>query len=438
MNRTVESGKTLLVDGPASVTVTSGTVEVFGSTVGGTNKVVIREGKRLPFTVEETATFAISLGENAIVEEVDGNTIPTSWIRACEELLNLQTRPVIVTVLGAIDSGKTSFCTYLVNRILSENMTVAILDGDLGQSDIGPPCTVAYTFVTKPITDLFNLKARNAFFVGVTSPSTAINKTIEGLTSLKNEILSHAPDLIVVNTDGWVEGEDAIRYKGKLVEELKPDMVFCIQQKDELVQLLSALGEFRRMVVDSPSTIKQRSREKRRNLRELGYIKYLRNAKVQSLPLNWTKIEENEVFGLGMMYENSRQARKIYELLGMKPLHLAELKDRISIIIGRRRWINEDSINKVEEFTKKKVTVFRKGEEEGLLMALFNAEREFLGIGLLQEVDYVRKTLKILTPVLEEISIATLGKAKLDKHLKEIPSLEEENESEFASFGKLH
>jgi polynucleotide 5'-hydroxyl-kinase GRC3/NOL9 len=417
--------------------VTSGTVEVFGSTVGGINKVVIREGKRLPFAVERTATFDVSLGENASVEEVDGNTIPSSWIRAREELLNLKTRPVIVTVLGAIDSGKTSFCTYLVNKILCEKMRVAILDGDLGQSDIGPPCTVAYTFVARQITDLFNLKAGNAFFVGATSPSAAIDKAIEGLTSLKKEILGHNPDFVVVNTDGWVEGEDAVGYKAKLIEELNPDMVFCIQQKDELAQLLNALEKFRRMTVDSPVAIKQRSREKRRSLRELGYIKYLRNAKVQSLPLNWPKIEGDEMFGFGRTHENTRQARKIYELLGMKPLHYGELREKICIIIGRTRWIDEDNIKKVEEFTKKKVAVVRKGEEEGLLLALYNAERKFLGIGVLQEVDYARKTLRILTPVAGEISVIALGKVKLDKNLKEIPSLEEDNQSESVALRKL-
>jgi len=433
MNRTVENGKTLLVDGPASVTVTSGRVEVFGSIVSSTSKVVIREGKRLPFAVEEKATFDISLGESATVEEVDGNTIPSSWIKSFEELLNFQTEPVTAIVLGTVDSGKTSFCTYLINKLLGEKRKVAILDGDLGQSDIGPPCTIAYTAVTKPIRDLFNLEAKNAFFVGVTSPSTAINKVIEGMTSLKKEILSSNPDFIVINTDGWVEGEDAVSYKVQLFGELGPDIIFCIQQKDELETLLNALEKFRKVVVDSPSAIKQRSREKRRSLRELGYIKYLRNAKVQSLPLGWLKIEENELFGLGRTREDTRQARKFYELLGMKPLHLAELKDRICIVIGRRRWIDEDNVKKVEEFAKKKLVVFRKGEEEGLLMALHNAERKFLGIGVLQEVDYARKTLKIFTPVSEEISIVSLGKVKLDKNMKEIPALAEENQSEFRS-----
>lgn len=424
MNLTVESGKTLLVDGPASVTVTSGTVEVFGSIVGSTSKVVIREGKRLPFAVEETATFDISLGENASVEEFDGDTTPSSWIESCDELLNFQTKPVIALVLGTVDSGKTSFCTYLINKVLREKRKAAILDGDLGQSDIGPPCMIAYTFVNKPITDLFNLKAKNAFFVGVTSPSRAINKVIEGFTSLKKEILGNDPDFVVINTDGWVEGEDAVNYKGQLIDELNPDIVFCLQQKEEMEPLLKVVENFRKIVVDSPSTIRQRSREKRRSLRELGYMKYLRNAKVQSLPLSWVKIEENELIGLSRTHKSIKGAAKIYGLLGMKPLHFAELQDRIYMVIGRRRWIRSDNIRKVEEFTKKKVVVVRKGEEEGLLMALYDAEKRFLGLGVLHEIDYVRRSLKIFTPVSEEVSIVTVGRVKLDKNLKEIPAEE--------------
>lgn len=437
MNRTVESGKTLLVDGPASVTAVSGKVEVFGSVLRNTRKVVVREGKRLPFAVKETAMFDASLGENASVEEADGNTIPSSWTKAYEELLSLQMRPLTAVVLGAVDSGKTSFCTYLINKLLNEKQRVAVLDGDLGQSDVGPPCTIAYAFVTKPVTDLFNLEARNAFFVGVTSPSKAIDKVMEGLASLRKEILSDNPDFIVINTDGWVEGEDAINYKVQLVEQLGPDIVFCIQQKDGLGSLLNALEKFRRVPVDSPSAIRQRSREKRRSLRELGYIKYLRNARVQSIPLSWLKIEANELIGLSITRENFRQAGRIYELLGMKPLHFAELQDKVCIVIGKRRWINPDAIKRVEEFTKKKVVVVRKGEEQGLLTALYDADRKFLGIGVLREIDYRRRVMKIYTRVSKDVSIVATGRVKLDKNLREIAVFAEENQPDFATFKKL-
>jgi polynucleotide 5'-hydroxyl-kinase GRC3/NOL9 len=354
------------VDGPASVLVVSGRVEVFGFSVKDASRIVIREGKRLPFAVLETTNFDISLGENASAEEIDGNTIPQSWIESLGILGGFQKKPVIAMVLGKVDSGKTSFCTYLINRLIREKQKVAILDGDLGQSDIGPPCTVAYAFVTKPVTDLYGLKAENAFFVGVTSPSAAVNKTIKGIALMKAEILDKAADFVVVNTDGWVEGEEAVEYKSQLAEELSPDVIFCVQQKDELAPLLVALEKFIKTTIDSPLTIRQRSTEKRKNLRELGYIKYLTDAKVKSLPLKLLTIEEQNV-GL-----------------------------------------------------------IRQGEEEGLLLGLYDSQRKFLGIGILCKVNYVRKALKVLTSVSEKPLSITLGKVRLDENLKEVPTLWEE------------
>ena len=362
MKQTAESGKTLLVDGPASVSVASGKVEVLGFSVKDAGRIVIREGKRLPFFVAETTNFDISLGENASVEEVDDNTIPPSWVESLEVLMGFHKKPVIAMVLGKVDSGKTSFCTYLINKLISAKQKVAILDGDLGQSDIGPPCTVAYAFIAKPLTDLYKLKAENAFFVGVTSPSEAVSKTIEGIALMKAEILEKTADFAVVNTDGWVEGEEAVKYKSKLAEKLKPDVVLCIQQKDELKPLLAALEKFVKTAVESSLAVRQRSTEKRKNLRELSYAKYLIDAKVKSLPLNQLTIEE---------------------------------KNAVPIM---------------------------QCEEKGLLAGLYDSQGKFLGIGVLREVDYLRKTLKVLTSVTAKPASIALGKVRLDENLREVPT----------------
>jgi len=327
VNIKVESNKTLIVDGPASVSVVSGKVEIFGLVINGAGKVVVRDGKRIPFKVLETTTFDISLGENACVEEVQGSTIPPSWERAHENLSSLQSRPAIAMVLGAVDSGKTSFCTYLVNKLLAGNHKVAIIDGDLGQADVGPPCTVAYAITSKPITDLFNLTLENAFFVGVTSPSKAVEKTIQGLTILKDEAIKKNPDFIIVNTDGWVDGEDAVKYKAQLVEKINPDIIFFMQQNNQSTPLLNELGNRRTMVVESPAAVKQRSREKRRSLRELGYLKYLRNAKVQSIPIGWVKIENGEYMFISRNPADIKLEKNLQRLIGVMPLHVSELKD---------------------------------------------------------------------------------------------------------------
>jgi polynucleotide 5'-hydroxyl-kinase GRC3/NOL9 len=367
VNQTVESGKTLLVDGPASVRVVSGKAEVLGFSMKHAGRIVVREGKRLPFFVAETANFDVSLGENASVEEIEGNTVPTSWVDSVEVLMGFQ-KPAVAMVMGKADSGKTSFCTYLVNKLVSANYKVAILDGDLGQSDIGPPCTVAYAVITKPLTELYDLKARNAFFVGATSPSAAVSKTIEGMVLMKAEILDVTADFVVVNTDGWVEGEEAAKYKLQLTEMLEPDMIVCIQQKNELEPLLAALGKYRTIEIQSSLAVKQRSMEKRKNLRERSYAKYLRDAKVKAFPLNQLTISET-AFSV------------------------------------------------------------RQGEERGLLLGLYHAHSKFLGIGVLREMEPVRKTLKVLTSVSAKPAHIAFGKVRLDENLKEATTFSGENDS---------
>jgi len=359
MNRTVETGKNLLVDGRASVGVVSGKAEVFGFSVKDAGRIVIREGKRLPFTVLEKADFDIFLGESANVEEVDGNTIPQSWIEQVDALASLQKKPVVAMIVGKADSGKSSFCTYLINKLINEKQKAAVLDGDLGQSDVGPPCTVAYTFVTKPVTDLFTLRAENAFFVGFTSPSENVDKAIRGIGLMKQEVLDKTADFVVVNTDGWVDGEEAVAYKSRLADELNPDVVFCVQQNGELAPLLVALERFRKSMVESPLTVRQRSREKRRDLRELGYIKYLADAKVKTWPLKMLTIEEQ---GVAQIMQGG----------------------------------------------------------EGLLLGLYDAQRKFLGIGILRKFDYARKDLKVFTSVSVKPASIALGKVRLDENLKEI------------------
>jgi polynucleotide 5'-kinase involved in rRNA processing len=214
---------------------------------------------------------------------------------------------------------------------------------------------------------LYGLKAENAFFVGVTSPSEAVNKTIKGMALMKAEILDKTPDFIIVNTDGWVEGEEAVEYKSRLAAELNPDVIINFQQKDELAPLLVALEKFRKIMIDSPMAVRQRSREKRKSLRELGYIKYLRDAKVETLPSNLLTMEE----------ENA--------------------------------------------------TPIRQTIEEGLLLGLYDFHRKFLGIGILREFDYARKTLKVFTSVTAKPSGIVLGKARLDENLKEVTIPLEEN-----------
>ena len=417
MKHIVDEGKTLMVDGPASVSLISGMVTVLGASLHVEEKVVVREGKRLPLFVKKHGTFEWMLGEGASVTEIDNGAVPSSWEDAAKEILSLN-KPVTVMVLGGIDSGKTSFCTFLVNEAVTNKCKTCIVDADLGQSDVGPPSTVGFTFVTEPVKDLFDVDAENAVFVGCTSPSGALNKLVEGLTQLKNRLTEEGVELLVINTDGWVDGDEASVYKVRLAEKVAPTAVVGMQRENELAPILDALHEAKVFVVDSPQLIQPRSREKRKLLRELSYKKYMKGAKLQSFSLGWLKAEDS-IFGVGIPLSRKR-LWDLSDLLGKRPIYSEETVAAIFAVLKNSHYISDEEINAAEKHFNKKVKVIQEGDEEGLLVGLKDEKNNFLGIGILNGVDYKRKILKIYTPVNEKVSALCFGQVKLDKNCREI------------------
>lgn len=417
MKCTVKKGKTLVVDGPASVILLAGKIEVLGATVRTGEKVVVREGKRVPFEARKKAVFDLMLGESASFEEVDESTIPSSWEKALNEI-TLCGKPSTVMVIGGVDSGKTSFCTYLINQALEKKWKAAVIDADLGQSDVGPPSTIGFSHVKTPIKDLFEINAENAYFVGLTSPSRAINRVVEGLIMLKDRALDVGVDFLVINTDGWVADEDATRYKVLLTEKVAPNIVVGIQGDDELVPILTALKKTKVLAIDCPSVIHKRNREKRKILRELSYKKYLKKAKVQSFFMNWIRVERVPL-GVGAP-PTAEHMKQIEECLGISPIYCEETPTNIFIVLRKTQWIDEEQIRKIEESLERKAVVITEGNEEGLLVGLQDEFGSFLGIGVLLEVHYRKRVMKLYTPVSENVSTIRVGQIKLSKNGREI------------------
>jgi len=417
VKRIVEKGKTLLVDGPASVKIISGEVEVLGAELRTGIKMVIREGKRIPLEVKRKAEFDMTLGEKAATNEVEGSTIPVSWEKASSEVLGHE-KPVTVMVMGGVDCGKTSFCAYLANKALEKKRRVTIIDADLGQADVGPPSTIGSCQISKPIRDPFETGAQKVCFVGVTSPSGAVSRVVEGLVDMKNEALRRNAEILIINTDGWIEGEDAVHYKVALTEKISPGIVVGIQQQNELAPILDALTQIKTIVVDSPSAARKRDREERRLLRELGYKKYLKGARTESFPLWWARVA-GVPFGTRMPPSKERM-KNIVEFLKATPLYCEETPNSVFIALDKEQWIDKELTKDLEQRLNKKVNVVREGDEEGLLVALHDAKGSFLGIGVVEEINYERRVVKVYTPVQEGVSSLHLGRIKLDKKGREI------------------
>jgi polynucleotide 5'-hydroxyl-kinase GRC3/NOL9 len=214
-----------------------------------------------------------------------GSAVPLRWTEAAETLL--QTRGVAV-VLGDVDAGKSTLCTYLANRCLRSETRIRIIDADIGQADIGPPTTTSSSMVSKYIFSLRELKPEKAYFIGATSPSSVEDKHIQSIMHL-NQYLANRDTITIVNTDGWVREEKAAEHKLQLLNTLRPNLALGLSTDHELDAILD-LQRSPVLRLDASKFGRTRTREERKKTREEGYRRFLQNSSNLEFRINKVKL----------------------------------------------------------------------------------------------------------------------------------------------------
>jgi len=414
MRKTVQGGNTIIISGPASATVLEGTVAVLGGNLIVEEKIVVRRGKSLPLEAEETSVLDIVLGTDANVYEVEGSTIPDSWRTVVGEVLS-RPKPCTVMVLGDIDSGKTSFSTYLINTSLKSQGKPAIVDADLGQSDVGPPTSIGFSVISEPVADLFSVKPAAIVFMGRTSSNGITQRVVSSLTSIMKKIPEGVVDLTVINTDGWIEGDEARTYKAELIRKIGPNLVVGIQRNGELEHILHSVEEEGCHVlrIVTSSAVKRRDHNERRELREQSYKKYLGKPTVRNLHLNWISLEYTPL-GLGTPVDLQR-VKALEKALQRQIVYCEESSRTLYIVVYYKERVDEATVVTAESLFQKNVYLVREGEEEGLLVGLLNNDRDFLGLGIISKLDYNNRTLKIRTAYKDTVNVVQFGQIKINE-----------------------
>jgi polynucleotide 5'-hydroxyl-kinase GRC3/NOL9 len=282
---------TLLVDGPASVRVESGILEVFGAERKAQSLTIVKEDKRLPFYAIIPTKIEMKLGANSAYEIKKGNTIPQSWIECANTII--KKTPRCVVIIGGVDSGKSSLGLYLINRCIKDGLgPVGFIDTDLGQSEVGPPGTIGFLLLREQTTDFQSMNPDWTMFVGVTSPYSVQKKVL----SMAGKLLAKAEEkrarIIIVNTDGWVGNDAALNFKKSMVGLLPSPFVVAIAQDNKLNPLLQSFSN-EVIVVQPPSDVKPRSPETRKRLRELAFARYLKRGRVKVFRNDVVKFEND-------------------------------------------------------------------------------------------------------------------------------------------------
>src|SRR6266536_2045839 len=173
----------------------------------------------------------------------------------------------VATLIGGLDSGKSTLGRAIARAGLDGGRSVAYLDADLGQKVVGPPTAVTLRQLRGP-PDLepASLARPDAmYFVGATSPQGQLLPLVVGA------------DLVVVDTSGLVSGVYGQILKYHKIELLQPDVVIGLQRGEELDPLLGIVQRFFNtevVVLPVDAEVRSVSVEERARNREEAFRRY--------------------------------------------------------------------------------------------------------------------------------------------------------------------
>jgi len=285
---------------------------------------------------------------------------PEHWESIVEQVQNARGT---VMVIGAPDSGKTTLTRFLVRELSRRGEAVAYIDGDIGQSILGPPATQALAVFDGISQDFEGVRREAVYFVGSVSPRGHRLETVVGLKRLLERSQADRVRIAILDTTGYVTGEEAVELKYQKMELLDPRHIVALQQKGEIEPILrSQRGRGGVVIHRVPSSVRAqtRSQEERRRYR-------------------WNRFKE--------YFETVR-------------IHRVDLR-QVTLTGTHRLRVSERN----------------EGETEGLLIGLNGPDNFLLTLGILERLDRAKGILSCLVPSYSDVEhtrTVRLGSMKID------------------------
>jgi polynucleotide 5'-hydroxyl-kinase GRC3/NOL9 len=218
------------------------------------------------------------------------NGIPVHWREVVDAIHG---RKGSVLILGASDTGKSTLAHFLLVQLCRKGSVVAFIDGDIGQSVLGPPTTIGLALFDSPPKQLEMVQPLASYFVGSTSPRGHMLEMLVGMKRISERAAEQEPEITIIDTTGFVSGEAAWELKFQKVALLRPTHLVGLQRQRELEDLLRS-HQFRtdmvvhRLKVHEKVTTK--SPDQRRSNRSRKFADYFREVRLYERSLDGIKV----------------------------------------------------------------------------------------------------------------------------------------------------
>ncbi len=401
-----------IISGPNKIKLLSGEVVSIAKKFAVGEEVFIPEGKRIPIEAETNSKIEIS--DEKLVSFLPSSTIPDDWSKVVDYLISKKINALII--FGEVDTGKTFFSTYLTNKLISNNIIPSVLDCDTGQSDIGPPSTLGIAVFKKPILFMTEAEPEKLYFVGSHSPSEHFLHYICGFTKLVNYGLKNS-DIVIIDTPGWVLGDGGRMLRNSELEILSAlgtnYAVILLQRNNEIEHLVKSIPRKRVIRLTVSKKASPTSVDERKKLREFVYKKYF-SSNIDILELDFDKIFTDRVYFLtGQRVENKKDFLLWAERLpGFEGLYLVT-----------ESKLSDKEMEKVKRlYDVKKIKNVIKDEFKNVVVALLDQDKEFICLGIIKDIDFLKQKIYILYPSkhnVKNVKIIQFGSLKLSFEIEE-------------------
>lgn len=306
----------------------------------------------------------------------------------------------VVMLVGDMDTGKSTLACLLVNASVDAGRRTAVVDSDLGQSEIGPPTCVGMAFASEPVKRLSDLAPDALAFVGACSPTGAGMETVVATASLVRAAGEGGAETVIVDTCGMVRGMAGRRLKQAKLAALQPDVVIVLERGSECQHAVAPLRYRRRTHVlrlPVPACVQRKPVALRAHRRAARFARYFDGAQPMTLSMDEVALSGTWLSSGEPLEPRLRRFATI--ALGVVVYHGERSEDYVGLVTSAMPTSPAGVQSVQQELGVRSAVVTPVDRLRHLVVGLDDGEGRWVGIGTLARIDFARRLLTALTPV---------------------------------------
>lgn len=330
--------------------------------------------------------------------------------------------PGSVMLVGPTDSGKTTVSLSLARRCAAAGLKVAVVDGDVGQSNIGPPGAVSVSLIDREISCFEEVPLTMLHFVGSHSPEPLIPEVLLGTKEAVDYALKAGSEVVIVDTSGLVLGSLGRRLKLAKLQLVRPRYLLVLERRPGLARVFQPVCDVigTELVSLCVKDVQRKSMEERRRARETRFGQYFADAGAFDLRLERVSLR-GTFLGTGIPFP-PREVESLGRGLDCGVVYLERIPEGIFAIVdgGCDRLTLEQLKRRTGSLRLFSVEL---SELRSLIVGLFAQDGTCLGEGILTEIDVRGGTVRVITPVrdaVERVCLIRLGLLKISPDGREL------------------